>query len=167
VNTCTLPTPAGPLTILATDDGTVRAAGFTAVTGDLLRLLPAGWRDEPRLRPDLGDVTKAVAAYLAGDLTALDQVPVEHPAIGAFLPRAWEELRRIRPGEVISYTELAARSGNPAAVRAAANACARNAAAAFVPCHRVRRTDGTLGGYRWGLPVKRWLLSHERGVPAR
>lgn len=167
MNTCTMPTPAGPLTILATDDGTVRAAGFTAVTADLLELLPASWRDEPRPRTDLGDVTKAAAAYLAGDLTALDQVPVQHPTSGAFLPRAWDELRRIRPGEVISYTELAARSGRPAAVRAAANACARNPAALFVPCHRVRRTDGTLGGYRWGLPAKRWLLTHERGEPAR
>ena len=64
-------------------------------------------------------------------------------------------------GEPVSYTELAARTGNPAANRAAAQACARNAAALFVPCHRVIRTDGTLGGFRWGLPAKRWLLDHE------
>ena len=50
---------------------------------------------------------------------------------------------------------------NPAAVRAAAAACAYNAAALFVPCHRILRTDGTLGGFRWGLPVKQWLLDHE------
>ncbi|MEU4712555.1 MGMT family protein, partial [Micromonospora purpureochromogenes] len=54
----------------------------------------------------------------------------------------------------------------PAAVRAAAAACARNAAALFVPCHRVLRTDGTLGGYRWGLDVKEWLLGHERRLTA-
>jgi methylated-DNA-[protein]-cysteine S-methyltransferase len=67
----------------------------------------------------------------------------------------------VRPGRPVSYTEFAARAGNPTAVRGAAQACARNAAALFVPCHRVLRADGTLGGFRWGLPVKRWLLEHE------
>jgi methylated-DNA-[protein]-cysteine S-methyltransferase len=76
-----------------------------------------------------------------------------------FLEQAWRVLREVR--EPITYTELAARAGRPAAVRAAAQACARNAAALFVPCHRVLRNDGTLGGFRWGLPVKRWLLNHE------
>jgi methylated-DNA-[protein]-cysteine S-methyltransferase len=61
----------------------------------------------------------------------------------------------------VTYTGFAALAGRPLAVRAAAAACARNAAAPFVPCHRVLRTDGTLGGYRWGLPVKRRLLDHE------
>jgi methylated-DNA-[protein]-cysteine S-methyltransferase len=61
----------------------------------------------------------------------------------------------------VTYTEFAARAGRPAAVRAAAQACARNAAALFVPCHRVLRLDGSLGGFRWGLPVKRWLIDHE------
>jgi methylated-DNA-[protein]-cysteine S-methyltransferase len=61
----------------------------------------------------------------------------------------------------VTYTGYARLAGRPAAVRAAAQACARNAVALFVPCHRVVRTDGTLGGYRWGLGVKRWLLDHE------
>jgi methylated-DNA-[protein]-cysteine S-methyltransferase len=61
----------------------------------------------------------------------------------------------------VSYTELAAKAGRPEAVRAAASACARNAAALFVPCHRVLRSDGSLGGFRWGTTVKRWLLEHE------
>lgn len=60
-----------------------------------------------------------------------------------------------------SYTELAAKAGRPRAVRAAAAACARNPAALFVPCHRVLRSDGSLGGFRWGLPAKRWLLDYE------
>ena len=64
----------------------------------------------------------------------------------------------------MTYTEYAAKAGRPLAVRAAAAACARNAAALFVPCHRVVRTDGGLGGFRWGLPVKRWLLAHEAGA---
>jgi methylated-DNA-[protein]-cysteine S-methyltransferase len=64
----------------------------------------------------------------------------------------------------VTYSQLAELSGRPDAIRAAAAACARNAAALFVPCHRVRRVDGSLGGYRWGLTVKRWLLDYESPV---
>ena len=64
-------------------------------------------------------------------------------------------------GVTVTYTELARRAGHPTAARAAASACARNAPALFVPCHRVVRNDGTLGGFRWGLDVKRWLLAFE------
>jgi methylated-DNA-[protein]-cysteine S-methyltransferase len=168
--TTSLATPVGPFTLVANDAGVVRAAGFTTSVADLIVLLPPAWREEPRPRGDLGDVSKAVHAYLAGDLAALDAVPVEQRPVspgGSFLDRAWRELRRIPAGQVVTYTELAASSGRPAAFRAAASACARNAAALFVPCHRVRRADDSLGGYRWGLPVKRWLLAHEAGVPVR
>ena len=153
MNTMTIPTPAGPLTIVATDSGAVRAAGFT---GNAAQLAP-----DAVVRPDLGDISKAVYAYLDGDLTAIDQIPVDQPGGGEFLATAWQALRDSRPGEPLTYTTLAARAGRPAAVRAAANACARNAVALFVPCHRVLRTDGGLGGYRWGTGVKRWLLDHE------
>jgi methylated-DNA-[protein]-cysteine S-methyltransferase len=88
-------------------------------------------------------------------------VAVRQQTDGAFLAAAWQVLRKVAPGEPVSYTELATRTGNPRANRAAAQACARNAAALFVPCHRVIRTDGSLGGFRWGVDVKRWLLSHE------
>jgi methylated-DNA-[protein]-cysteine S-methyltransferase len=155
MNTTTIPTLAGPLTIVATDAGAVRAAGFTA---DVTQLLPG---QEPRHRSDLGNITKAVESYLEGDLTAIDEIPVDQPAGGEFLATAWRALHDTKPGEQLTYTALAARAGRPAAVRAAANACARNAAALFVPCHRVMRTDGGLGGYRWGTGVKRWLLDHE------
>jgi methylated-DNA-[protein]-cysteine S-methyltransferase len=67
----------------------------------------------------------------------------------------------VKPGQPVSYTAFAALAGRPAATRAAAQACARNAVALFVPCHRVLRSDGSLGGFRWGLHVKRWLLAHE------
>lgn len=153
----TIATPAGPLTIVATFDGVVRAAGFT---DDPSPLLPPG-SPVPTVRPELGAVSAAVRAYLAGELTAIDEIPVEQPG-GGFLAQAWQALRESKPGEPLTYTGLAVRAGRPAAVRAAANACARNAAALFVPCHRVVRTDGGLGGYRWGTDVKRWLLDHER-----
>ncbi|MEV4617952.1 methylated-DNA--[protein]-cysteine S-methyltransferase [Asanoa sp. NPDC049573] len=154
-------TPAGPLTIVATDEGVVRAAGFTADVDELLALVHPSLRGRARPRADLGPVTGAVMSYLDGDLTALDAVPVEQRAGGTFLGHAWNVLREVKPGAPVTYTEYATLAGRPSAVRAAAQACARNAVAPFVPCHRVLRTDGTLGGYRYGLDVKKWLLGHE------
>ena len=159
-------TPAGPLSVLAGPDGAVRAAGFTADPATLVPLVHPGLRGALRERADLGPVTAAVHAYLAGDLAAIDTVPVEQRTGGAFLGHAWDVLRDVKPGDPVTYTGFAALAGRPAAVRAAAAACARNAAALFVPCHRVLRTDGTLGGYRWGLDVKKWLLGHEGRVTA-
>ena len=91
----------------------------------------------------------------------LARITVRQHSGGAFLPAAWKTLRDVAPGAPVTYTELAARTGNPGAVRAAASACARNAAALFVPCHRVIGTDGTMRGCRWGTDIKRWLLEHE------
>jgi methylated-DNA-[protein]-cysteine S-methyltransferase len=160
LNTTTMATPAGPLTILERD-GAVRAAGFTDDPALLVPLIHPSLRADLVPRPDLGPVTAAVAAYLDGDLTAIDDVPVEQVTGGGYLAHAWRVMRDVKPGSPVTYTGLAALTGRPAAVRAAAAACARNAAALFVPCHRVLRLDGGLGGYRWGLPVKKWLLGHE------
>jgi methylated-DNA-[protein]-cysteine S-methyltransferase len=155
----TVDTPAGPFTMLATDDA-VLASGWTTDIGALAPLVHRDLRPrtQPQRRADLGAFTKAVLAYVDGDLEAIDDVPVRQRS-GEFLEHAWATLREVR--EPVTYTEFAARAGRPAAVRAAAQACARNAAALFVPCHRVLRLDGSLGGFRWGLPVKRWLLDHE------
>ena len=102
----------------------------------------------------------AVTAYYDGDVTAIDGVPVAQIG-GEFRMRGWAELRRIAPGHPRNYTEFAAAIGRPTAVRAAASVCATNAPALFVPCHRVVRTDGTLGGFAWGVDVKRSLLARE------
>lgn len=80
----------------------------------------------------------------------------------AFQMKVWQFLRQIPPGKPISYADLASAVGNPKAVRAAASACARNRVAVLVPCHRVLRGDGSLGGYRWGLDMKRQLLAAEQ-----
>ena len=82
----------------------------------------------------------------------------------AFQQRVWEALRRVPAGETISYTELARRIGAPRAVRAVAGACAANALAVAIPCHRVVRSDGGLSGYRWGVERKRALLDKEAGA---
>lgn len=80
----------------------------------------------------------------------------------AFQIKVWEFLLSLKEGEVASYTEVAQAIGKPRAVRAAASACARNRIAVLVPCHRILRGDGGLGGYRWGLERKRALLDAER-----
>lgn len=96
---------------------------------------------------------------------------VEAPAFGLDLPldirgtafqqRVWQVLRAIPPGHTASYTEIAQRIGTPKAARAVAQACAANALAVAIPCHRVVRNDGTLSGYRWGVARKRALLDKE------
>ncbi|HEX8343951.1 MAG TPA: methylated-DNA--[protein]-cysteine S-methyltransferase [Actinoplanes sp.] len=154
-------TPVGPFTVVVSEAGAVRAAGFTADIDALLGLVHPTLRGTARPAPDAGPVSAAVRSYLDGDLAALDSVPVEQISGGPFMTHAWNVMRDIKPGSPVTYTGFAGLAGRPAAIRAAAAACARNAVALFVPCHRVLRTDGSLGGYRWGLPVKAWLLDHE------
>lgn len=157
----TTQTPVGPFTAIVASDGAVLASGWTASADDLLPQV------SPSLRPttlterrDLGAVTKAVRAYHAGDLGAVADVPVRQRS-GEFMQRAWDALRTVPAGKPISYADYALLAGRPTAVRAAATACARNAATLFVPCHRVIRTGGAIGNFRWGSDVKRWLLTHE------
>ncbi|BEL11383.1 methylated-DNA--[protein]-cysteine S-methyltransferase [Actinoplanes sichuanensis] len=156
----TLNTPVGPFTVVVAQSGAVRAAGFTTDVAELLKLVHPVLL-EPARPGDPGAVGPAVRAYLDGDLTAIDAVDVEQHTAGAFMSHAWAVMRDIKPGAPVTYTGFAELSGRPAAIRAAAAACARNPVALFTPCHRVMRTDGSLGGYRWGLHVKEWLLKHE------
>ncbi|MCM6775948.1 methylated-DNA--[protein]-cysteine S-methyltransferase [Nocardia sp. CDC159] len=157
----TTTTPIGPFTTVVDAEGAVLASGWTADAEGLRLLIHPILRPTAlRQRDSLGSVTRAIETYHAGDVLAIDDITVRQLS-GPFLVHAWEVLRKIPAGSPVTYTTYAERSGRPEAVRAAANACARNAAALFVPCHRVFRTDGSLGGFRWGLPVKRWLLDHE------
>jgi methylated-DNA-[protein]-cysteine S-methyltransferase len=137
----------------------VLASGWTADADAALA------RIHPRLRPDSvrdgeTDAAAAALAYYAGDLAAIDDVAVAQQ--GTQMQTAgWAALRGIEPGHPLSYAEFAVALGQPSAVRAAASICARNAPALFVPCHRVLRSDGSLGGFAWGLDVKRGLLARE------
>ena len=164
VRYATVPTPPGPFSVVVAEDGdgrdVVLASGWTAEPGELWpvihRALRPGGAVEDRRLP----VLSSVEAFLAGEVTAIDEVRVAQRS-GPFVEEAWRVLRTVPAGRPDTYAAFAARCGRPAAVRAAANACARNAAALFVPCHRVLGSDGGLGGFRWGTPVKRWLLDHE------
>lgn len=103
---------------------------------------------------------EALDVHLRGDAPR-PELPLDLRGT-AFQVKVWRFLLTVREGEVLSYAELAARIGRPAAVRAAASACARNRIGVLVPCHRVLKSDGSLGGYRWGLERKRALLDAER-----
>jgi methylated-DNA-[protein]-cysteine S-methyltransferase len=151
----TLATPCGPFMVMAAGDVVV-ASGWTTDAGQLLGSRPDG----RRTRRDLGPITRAVRDYLDGNVGAIDAIAVRQQS-GPFIEQAWDALRALPPGSPISYEALAARCGRPGAARAAGSACGRNAVALFVPCHRALRGDGSLGGFRWGLAVKRWLLDHE------
>ena len=105
------------------------------------------------------------------DLVAKVVGLIEQPHVGLDLPldirgtsfqqRVWKALQQIPPGSTTTYSELAAKIGMPRAVRAVAHACATNALAVAIPCHRVIRQDGSLSGYRWGVERKRALLERE------
>ncbi len=160
----TIDTPDGPFTILSDDRQRVLASGWTDDVERIIeRLHPA---DRPSdIRAGETDAADAVTAYYAGDVTAIDDVPVVQHGTAMQLA-GWAALRGIEPGHPLTYAEFAAELGQPSAARAAASVCARNAPALFVPCHRVLRTDGSLGGFAWGFDVKRSLLDREAGAAA-
>jgi AraC family transcriptional regulator of adaptative response/methylated-DNA-[protein]-cysteine methyltransferase len=105
---------------------------------------------------------RALLEHLYGE-RPLPQLPLDVRAT-AFQRRVWEYLRSIPYGTTKSYSEVARALGRPTSARAIARACARNPVAVAVPCHRVVRGTGELGGYRWGVERKRALLALERGA---
>ncbi|MHC2999507.1 methylated-DNA--[protein]-cysteine S-methyltransferase [Microbacterium sp. HJ5] len=160
----TISTPDGPFTILADDAQRVLVSGWTDDVDRILGRLRAA--DRPAtVREGVTDAASAALAYYDGDLSAIDDVTVVQHGT-AMQHAGWHALRRIEPGRPLTYAEFATHLGSPNAVRAAASICARNAPALFVPCHRVLRTGGALGGFAWGLDVKQRLLDREAGVPA-
>jgi AraC family transcriptional regulator of adaptative response/methylated-DNA-[protein]-cysteine methyltransferase len=118
-------------------------------------LVPAG----PTSTAPLDAWMEVLSDHLAGRSPS-PELPLDLRGT-AFQISVWRFLMRVKPGEVISYTQLAEGVGAPRAVRAAASACAANRIAVLVPCHRALRADGGLGGYRWGLERKRALLDAE------
>lgn len=105
-------------------------------------------------------ISDLISDYFDGDTSAINGIKVSQPG-GTFSQSAWKSMRKVRPGKVISYAQLAENSGSPKAVRAAGSACAKNAIVLVVPCHRIVKTGGALGNYAYGISKKEWLLRHE------
>ncbi|MGY3929239.1 methylated-DNA--[protein]-cysteine S-methyltransferase [Aeromonas simiae] len=149
-------TARGPLLVAVDDDG-LRHVEFCE--GESPQpILPEWRRDDGGLRPYL----EQFEAYFSGRLTRFD-LPLA--ARGTpFQMAVWATLREIPYGQTVSYREIAEAIGNPKAVRAVGAANGRNPLSVIVPCHRVIGSGGALTGYAGGLPIKAWLLEHERRV---
>jgi methylated-DNA-[protein]-cysteine S-methyltransferase len=159
-----LPTPIGDLLIVADDQGNLRATFWTDQEEDLRRVLRRHYPCRPvefQHQRNPHGLTDAIARYFAGELHVIDTLPVA-TAGTPFQREVWIALREIPCGTTISYGQLAARLGRPAAVRAVGLANGANPIGVVVPCHRVIGANGSLTGYGGGIERKRWLLDHER-----
>jgi AraC family transcriptional regulator, regulatory protein of adaptative response / methylated-DNA-[protein]-cysteine methyltransferase len=158
-------TALGPLLMAATGRG-VCFAQFGRSKGALIEQLHAEFpkatihESSATQSPELDAWVGALEAHVAGSAPR-PNVPLDLRGT-AFQIRVWRFLLDVPEGDVLSYSEVASGIGAPQAARAAACACAANRIAVLVPCHRVLRGDGGLGGYRWGLQRKRVLIDHER-----
>ncbi|KAE8764223.1 methylated-DNA--[protein]-cysteine S-methyltransferase [Georgenia thermotolerans] len=157
----TLDTPVGPLLLAATDRGLVRVA-FASEDHDAV-LARLAERISPRVLhapARLDDAARQLEEYFAGRRRSFD-LPIDLRLAAGFRREVLDELPRIPFGRTASYAEVAAATGRPRAVRAVGTACATNPLPLVLPCHRVLRSDGALGGYLGGPAVKRWLLQLE------
>lgn len=160
----TVDSPVGRLLLAATERGLVRVAFERQGFDDVLEVLathvsPRVLRAPARLDPAAHELDE----YFAGRRQAFD-LPLDHALSSGFRRTVQEYLPHIGYGRTLTYKEVAAVVGNPGAVRAVGTACATNPLPLVVPCHRVLRTDGSLGGYAGGLEAKSALLLLEQGA---
>lgn len=156
--------PIGELLIVTDEAGQLRALDFHDHEHRLDRLLKTHYgplRPEPGAAP--AAIREAMAAYFEGEFSSLNTIAWATNGT-AFQHAVWTALTQIPPGETITYSELARRTGRPLAVRAAGAANGSNPLSIVAPCHRVIGMDGALTGYGGGIERKRWLLSHEAAL---
>ncbi len=158
---CWLDTPLGAM-YLAVRDGALREAGFVETWARPVQSPD----DEPdRAERELSEraerIRSAMAQYFAGDVESLDRIEID-PVGTEFQRAVWRAIRDVPAGQTASYQEIAAAVGKPSAYRAVGTATGRNPVGIAVPCHRIVRSDGGLGGYGGGLERKEWFLEHER-----
>jgi methylated-DNA-[protein]-cysteine S-methyltransferase len=157
----TTDSPFGPLLLAQTRRGLVRV-GLPNQDADEL-LVDLAERVSPRVLEapaQLDETRRELDLYFAGKLDSFD-LPLDWRLSGGFRQRVLRAINRIPYGQTRSYTDMARKAGNERAVRAAGTACGSNPIPLVVPCHRVLRTGGALGGYGGGLPMKQALLELE------
>lgn len=157
-------TPIGELILVADREGNLRVVDWTDHETRMQRLLRLQYgKDRYTLKPARNPhgLTDAINRYFAGELQAIDALPVE-TAGTPFQREVWHALRTIACGTTTSYAKLALQISRPSAVRAVGLANGANPVGVIVPCHRVIGSSGSLTGYGGGIERKRWLLAHER-----
>ena len=156
-------TPVGILGLSAGEAG-LNHVDFVKDEAAFVERLLTEFGDRPVMRSTALDrARRELERYFKGrDLTF--DLEVDLSVLSAFDRKVLEVTARIPAGKVATYAQVAAKAGNPRASRAAGNALHKNPVAIIVPCHRVLRSDGSLGGYGGGLPVKEWLLRHEGAI---
>ncbi len=159
VEHCWIDTPLGAMH-LSICDGALREAGFVETWARPVRQ-PDDQADSDALSDDAACVRDAVDAYFNGDVDALDLIAIA-PQGTPFQRAVWDAIRDVPAGETASYQEIAQAIGKPAAYRAVGTATGRNPVGIAVPCHRIVRSDGGLGGYGGGIERKVWFLDHEQ-----
>jgi len=155
----TLSTPVGSLNLIA-DEHILLAANLSTLKALKESLGADDSIREIKSVASIPVITDLISDYFDGDIAAINAIQVRQPG-APFSQAAWKAMKKVRPGSVISYSDLAERAGSPAAIRAAGSACAKNAIVLVVPCHRIVKTGGALGDYAYGLSKKEWLLNHE------
>ena len=152
-------TPIGLLYLISSED-VLLGAGFRSFEDLFERMDPDDSSIEVKNVKTIPIISDLIADYFAGDFSALGGIKVRQPG-EKFSQAIWKAMRKIPAGKTLSYSDLAARAGSPAAVRAAGTACGRNLIAPIIPCHRIIKSGGALGNYGYGLETKDWLLRHE------
>jgi len=167
IETTSITTPVGTLHV-AVRDGRLCVLELTSGARFQTRLARSGEPVAPLHSEAAHAIVRALHAYFAGDVAALDGIDVAPLGGTAFQRRVWQALRAVPAGQTISYKTLARRIQAPRAVRAVGAANGANPVPIVLPCHRVIGADGSLTGYGGGLERKRWLLRHEGvALPAR
>jgi len=161
-------TPIGTALVATDDCGSLRVFDWEDCTDRMQRGLDRLYRAAGGVRLDARrgaawPVRERLEAFFAGDLAAIDGIPVESAGT-PFQRKVWKALRKVPAGKTWSYAQLAARIDRPAAVRAVGAANGLNPISIVVPCHRLIGSDGSLTGYGGGLHRKAWLLRHEGAI---
>jgi O-6-methylguanine DNA methyltransferase len=155
-------TPFGRMWVAATDKGVARVSWHARSDGDFARQLEHRWPDRPVIRDAEGVVAarEQLERYFRGELDRFD-LAIDISDLPAFQRSVLNAVRKVPFGQVVPYGELARRIRKPSAARAVGNALGANPVAIVVPCHRVVRGDGKLGGYGFGVEYKQRLLTLE------
>jgi methylated-DNA-[protein]-cysteine S-methyltransferase len=158
----TTSTPVGEFHMIIDQKDVVRASGFGNVD-DLVLRLPPSLRSAGTTASSSHAYSKHIQDYFAGDKDALRRIVYEQDG-SDFQRQVWQAIAQVDHGKTVSYKQLAEAAGNAPAIRAAGTICGLNRLILLVPCHRILKSDGSIGSYLYGPAIKEFLLKHEGAI---